>query len=197
MIAAGGPGPVIGLEPTTSRGVIAIEVLGKDLRDLYDKRATLHANRAAKGEERVKAIDRAIERVKAGKPTPSPPPRTYGPPYPIPPIGLPHDFDPADSAAAIRAQQIRHMADHRRKTLFLIEELRRCAAALVFIGLHIKPEKVYEITDDVVERLLGPLGMYGMVDLDVDDEAEDEGALAAVAPRGSQSGVVRPIRPIP
>lgn len=193
-------------------GTFPVRLSGAELRKLHEDRAAVHLARAEHGEKKIEALDRAIERLRAPRgpsdKKPTNPPMAHTRMRPLAPQDmrpLTHQeqmdmgsIDPRHLAAIERANvehHIRHIRHDQQQIRFQIEEVKRVAASLSFIASHIDKDETYQVTDDVVERLVGPIAShYGPSVLDVDYDDADAGVLPP-SPLHSH-GVVRPIRPL-
>ena len=190
--------PVVVKDPMVPRGLgtFVVRLSGIELRKLHEDRAAIHAARAERGQKKIEVMEEMIAHMRVS-PAPARPRR----PMVSSPMDMMDDMhegpmNSAQIAALERAQvehRVRHVRHDQRQVEFQIEECRRMAAAMRFLASHIDPEQTYEVTDDVIERLMGPLTTgYGPAPIDIDLDYDD------IAPAASTSthAVIRPIRPV-
>lgn len=134
--------------PPVALPYISIVVTGRELADLYRKRAALFSERAVLASEeatayaaRAKDQDALVE-------------RGFGP---APLAGLRPGQDRDAAIAAYRERVASDVALRLAGIHAQAEEFRRSAAALAFMADHLEPDEDYRVADMTIDRLLGPI----------------------------------------
>ena len=171
-----GLSPVIGGASRDTFGFgLELVLTGRELVELHKKRAGIFREHVATARKQLEGFDRRIKAVvdeikheanapeskKRGPVRPTVPSLlddyTGGPRMPGPPR---HELAPGAYGPARIAhlhQVHASLSLERRSFLYAIEQVERSADALEFVAAHLDEAKRFAVTDDVVERLVGPI----------------------------------------